>query len=90
VKLAFVFLSYFNLRSLSELPELIHERQFEDIAKEMNMEIPFGQQEMDEKSVEVDESHMAEVIPINPTANEASEDEIDALDADHQSDLPQE
>ena len=34
------FLSYFNLRGLSELPELIQERQFQDIAKEMNMNLP--------------------------------------------------
>ena len=34
------FLSYFNLHGLSELPELIQERQFQDIAKEMNMNLP--------------------------------------------------
>lgn len=55
------FLSYFNLRSLSELPELIHERQFEEIAKEMNMDIAH-QQEQTENSD--DEATTAEVIPI--------------------------
>ena len=60
------FLSYFNLRSLSELPELINERQFQDIAKEMNMNLPLEEIEA-ETPANVDEEGnpvSAEVIPI--------------------------
>ena len=59
------FLSYFNLRSLSELPELINERQFEEIAKEMNMDIPLNQPEQDQS-----ETATAEVIPITQAIDE--------------------
>ena len=64
------FLSYFNLHGLSELPELIQERHFEDIAKEMNMNLPF--EELDNEAI-VDETTnidadgnpiSADVIPI--------------------------
>ena len=62
------FLSYFNLRGLSELPELIQERQFVDIAKEMNMNLPFeaGEQatEQDANVDDVGNPISAEVIPI--------------------------
>ena len=59
------FLSYFNLRSLSELPELINERQFEEIAKEMNMDIPLNQPEQVQS-----ETATAEVIPITQAIDE--------------------
>ena len=66
------FLSYFNLRGLSELPELIQERQFVDIAKEMNMNLPVEtedlvSEELAYQEVNVDEEGnpiSAEVIPI--------------------------
>ena len=63
------FLSYFNLRGLSELPELIQERQFIDIAKEMNMNLP-AESEESTAEVNVDEDGnpiSAEVIPITQT-----------------------
>lgn len=61
------FLSYFNLHSLSELPELINQRQFQDIAKEMNMNLPLEEFEPSELMTNVDEDGnpiSAEVIPI--------------------------
>jgi len=64
------FLSYFNLRNLSDLPELIQERQFQDIAKEMNMNLPLQEpsSEASGKMNLVDDDGnpvSAEVIPIN-------------------------
>ncbi len=64
------FLSYFNLRGLSELPELIQERQFQDIAKEMNMNLPL--EELDSMAAADNASNIdeegnpisADVIPI--------------------------
>lgn len=68
------FLSYFNLHGLSELPELIQERQFQDIAKEMNMNLPLedlteqaGAENINNDAVNIDEDGnpvSAEVIPI--------------------------
>ena len=59
------FLSYFNLRTLSELPELINERQFQDIAKEMNMNLPLEDIGKAEPIVDEEGSPVsAEVIPI--------------------------
>lgn len=61
------FLSYFNLRSLSELPELINQRQFQEIAKEMNMNLPLEEITPEVMSTKVDEAGnpiSAEVIPI--------------------------
>jgi len=93
------FLSYFNLRSLSELPELIHERQFEEIAKEMNMEIPFEEHSDNEGSEAditevqaVEEAHTAEVIPISDAMRERDNDNLDTPDieeVDHESDQPE-
>ena len=64
------FLSYFNLRGLNELPELIQERQFQDIAKEMNMNLPL--EELDSMAAADNASNIdeegnpisADVIPI--------------------------
>ena len=62
------FLSYFNLHGLSELPELIQERQFQDIAQEMNMNLPFEELdgEADEMpNIDADGNPIsADVIPI--------------------------
>jgi len=61
------FLSYFNLSSLNELPELIQERQFADIAKEMNMNLPLEEQTNSAPKNTVDEDGnpvSAEIIPI--------------------------
>jgi len=35
------FLEYFNLRSLSELPDLAEQRDIDEIAREMNLTLPF-------------------------------------------------
>lgn len=63
------FLSYFNLRNLSDLPELIHERQFEEIAKEMNMNLPL---ELDnsEEHASVEESVVKDAIEEEKDADE--------------------
>lgn len=62
------FLSYFNLRSLKELPELIEKRKFEEIAQEMHMQLPLDVTEKSE-SLDVDnnassEQGLAEIIPL--------------------------
>ncbi len=73
------FLSYFNLQSLSELPELINERQFQDIAKEMNMNLPLEDIEKAESIGDDDDNDpvSAEVIPITQAVENrlAREDE---------------
>jgi len=83
------FLSYFNLRGLSELPELIHERQFEEIAKEMNMEIPFEEQSAND-SIEADvteehdieEEYTTEVAPVNDSMEQENNESLDEFEID--------
>lgn len=48
-----VFLEYFNMSSLRELPELMDKRELGEIAKEMNLTLPMdGVQDEDEAAVE--------------------------------------
>lgn len=65
------FLSYFNLRSLKELPELIEKRKFEEIAQEMHMQLPLAEVESDTHAEKVEsenpESSSAEIIPLHQT-----------------------
>ena len=62
------FLSYFNLRSLKELPELIEKRKFEEIAQEMHMQLPLEAPEDNADKVEEKgetELNSAEIIPLH-------------------------
>lgn len=64
------FLAYFNLRSLRELPELIEERQFEEIAREMHMNLPA---EEGEQSAENEgDTESAEIIPLHQPEADAA------------------
>ena len=76
------FLSYFNLRGLSDLPELIHERQFDEIAKEMNMNLPFENNQDDTASEDVQPVRpvSAKVIPIVQAAENCL---TDAAESSH-------
>jgi len=82
------FLSYFNLRSLSELPELINERQFEEIANEMNMSLPESAEANGaetESESDSQEQHVAEVIPISQ-AQDAATPHIESLEGESSED----
>lgn len=76
------FLAYFNLRSLKELPELIEQRRFEEIAQEMHMNLPLEQpvetSEGDEQDVEVDDKKTADIIPLHQEVDELAVDEFES------------
>ena len=73
------FLSYFNLRSLKELPELIEKRKFEEIAQEMHMQLPL-EEPKEEVSQDQEGSGSAEIIPLHQDDEDASVDEKDDSD----------
>ena len=78
------FLSYFNLRSLKELPELIEQRKFEDIAKEMHMNLPLEQpmetSEEGAQEAEGDDKKTADIIPLHQDADELEGTELEGTD----------
>jgi len=80
------FLSYFNLRSLKELPELIEKRKFEEIAQEMHMQLPLEAAEDNADSVEEGgetEPNSAEIIPLHQdSTTEAPRDDLAEINTD--------
>lgn len=68
-----IFLQYFNLTSLRDLPELLERREIGEIASELNLTLPMDG--VDEK--EKPDEHVAKVIPLHPDASgepESAED----------------
>ncbi len=59
------FLEYFGLQSLKELPPLQELRSMQDIAKEMNLELPLERTDEIESSEEEEGVHSAEIIPLD-------------------------
>ncbi|MGH1540477.1 MAG: SMC-Scp complex subunit ScpB [Arenicella sp.] len=72
------FLSYFNLSSLRELPEMIEERKFEEIAKEMHMTLPLELSDAQDSETSGDDAkvHTAQIIPIS--SGQVEEDNIES------------
>ena len=69
-----VFLEYFNMESLRELPELMDKRELGEIAKDLNLTLPMdgvneqeGQAEISESEDDTDEAESAEVIELHPS-----------------------
>lgn len=81
-----VFLEYFNMSSLRELPELMDKRALGDIAKEMNLTLPMdgvrSEAETDlanqESSEANDSVESADVIDLHPKEGQESSDTSDA------------
>lgn len=88
------FLSYFNLRSLKELPELIDKRKFNEIAQEMHMQLPLEMTEgVSEEDGKNTEASSAEIIPLNKTTDaevDENDSEIEPEEASNDSDSPSE
>lgn len=59
------FLQYFNLGSLTELPELLVRREIAEIASELNLTLPMDGVDTTDDDENTDE-HTAEVIPLHP------------------------
>ncbi|MGU9956613.1 MAG: SMC-Scp complex subunit ScpB, partial [Arenicellales bacterium WSBS_2016_MAG_OTU3] len=79
-----LFLEYFGLSSLQELPVLMDQRELGDIAKDMNMELPLSMAPVDEQSTgeQVDhdtaqEQAAAEYVRAEKTDDGQSEDHTD-------------
>ena len=64
------FLAYFNLDSLSALPEIMEMRDTAQIAAELNFSLPLEPEIEDERS-SADRTTLADVIPINLAEDEA-------------------
>jgi len=76
------FLEYFNMTSLSELPELMEKRELRAIAKDMNLTLPMDgvQNETntpDAEAPELDGSETAEVIELHPNSNDTEQPSFD-------------
>ena len=73
------FLEYFNMSSLSELPELMEKRELNAIASDMNLTLPMDGMESERDMAEADaaeiESDIAEVIELRPNQTSISEAE---------------
>ena len=88
-----VFLEYFNMTSLRELPELMDKRALGEIAKEMNLTLPMdgvrSESETDLANQEANENaESAEVIDLHPTDNVSSDpDEEATLDESEKTEL---
>ena len=69
-----VFLEYFNMESLRELPELMDKRELGEIAKDLNLTLPMdgvneqeGQAETSESEDDAEDAESAEVIELHPS-----------------------
>ncbi len=60
------FLEYFNMSSLSELPELMEKRELGVIAKDMNLTLPMDGVQDETNNVENPSEDTAEVIELHP------------------------
>lgn len=69
------FLEYFNMTSLSDLPELMDKRDLQSIAQDMNLTLPMDGVESESDMVEADEvkKDVAEVIELRPSQSSISE-----------------
>jgi segregation and condensation protein B len=63
-----IFLQYFNLTSLRDLPELLERREIGEIASELNLTLPMDGVDANDDHENPDE-HVAEVIPLRPDAS---------------------
>ncbi len=85
------FLEYFDMTSLSDLPDLMEKRDLQSIAKDMNLTLPMDgvQDEVDiasaQNSEPDDESSSAEVIELRPSESVAQA-EISEIDQVNDSD----
>jgi len=65
------FLEYFGLQSLTDLPPLQELRSMQEVAKEMNLELPLESPKTadieDASGDELEETHSAEIIPLDVT-----------------------
>lgn len=69
------FLAYFNLASLGELPTLIEQRDLESIAREQNIELPFGESEESDEGEQEQEQEQSGEVPARPAQDEEDEEE---------------
>lgn len=78
------FLAYFNLDSLSGLPEIMEMRDTADIAAELNFSLPLDLEGHNEIESNDNQSTLAEVIPINPEEvdGNAAEDTPESIEDD--------
>ena len=69
------FLEYFNMTSLSDLPELMDKRDLQSIAQDMNLTLPMDGVESESDMVEADEvkKDVAEVIELRPSQSSIPE-----------------
>lgn len=89
-----VFLEYFNMTSLRELPELIDKRALGDIAKDMNLTLPMDGVQSEEEAAQQAENaehgeqaaETAEVIELHPEGDD-TEPENDSVDDTQEGDV---
>ena len=69
------FLEYFNMTSLSDLPELMDKRDLQSIAQDMNLTLPMDGVESESDMVEADEikQDVAQVIELRPSQSSIPE-----------------
>ncbi len=70
------FLSYFNLKTLKDLPELKAPRELQDIAKEMNLELPLGdnwRDDMGKAGIEIKTDDTRSEVTSNKTEEQHNE-----------------
>ena len=79
-----VFLEYFNMTSLRELPELMDKRALGDIAKDMNLTLPMDGVQSEEEAAERAEQNTekqseqsADVIELRPETKEPQIEELE-------------
>lgn len=67
-----VFLEYFNLEALNQLPPLLERREVSEIARELNLRLPLEEEDRDQRGVQGGNGGAAPEAPVDESSDEES------------------